>query len=82
VNEPASQQAQQPETIVCDHSSWLKTATYDPKSLKLWISFQNGETKTFYPIYPQTFLDFKLSPSKGKFYAQAIKSQGAPQGIV
>ncbi len=61
------------EKIGFEHSKWLEYADYDPIGLRLEVGFKSGKIVTHWPIYPQTWIDFKLAPSKGRYYAQAIK---------
>lgn len=62
------------EMVIFDHSSWIRYADYEAKELTLQIGFRDGRVVEHTPVYPQTFLDFKLAPSKGRFYLQAIKA--------
>lgn len=48
-------------------------AEYDPKELRLEVGFKNGKIMEHWPVYPQTWIDFKLAPSKGSYYNRAIK---------
>ena len=61
------------ERIVTEHSKYLMYADYDPVSLRLEIGMKNGRIVQHWPVYPQTWLDFKLAPSKGSFYHFAIR---------
>lgn len=72
-------QAQQPqhERVVFEHSKWLMYGDYDPVALRLEIGFRSGKIVQHWPVYPQTWLDMKLSPSKGSFYHFAIR-KGTP----
>lgn len=76
---PAGQATQASrERIVTEHSKWLMYADYDPVSLRLEIGFRNGRIVQHWPIYPQTWTDFKAAPSKGSFYSFAIKKVTPP----
>lgn len=66
------------EKIGIEHSKWLAYADYDPVAYRLEIGFKNGRVVQHWPIYPQTWMDFKLAPSKGRFYMQAIKKTTQP----
>ena len=69
------------EKIVLEHSSWLAYADYDPVEFRLEVGFKNGKVVEHWPVYPQTFLDFKLAPSKGSYYVKAIKKTAEPAEI-
>jgi hypothetical protein len=66
------------EKIVTEHSKWLMYADYDPVSLRFEVGFKNGRIVQHWPVYPQTWLDFKVAPSKGSFYTFAIKKVTPP----
>lgn len=66
------------ERIVTEHSKWLMYADYDPVSLRLEVGFKDGKIVQHWPVYPQTWLDFKVAPSKGSFYTFAIKKVTPP----
>jgi hypothetical protein len=53
-------------------------ADYDPASLRLEVGFKSGKIVQHWPVYPQTWIDFKLAPSKGSYYNAAIKKLVAP----
>lgn len=79
MNTPAGQgQQKEPEKIGFEHSRWLEYADYDPKELRLEIGFKNGRIVEHWPVYPQTWIDFKLAPSKGRYYNEAIKKATEP----
>ncbi len=60
------------ESFPCD-SSYLQYAKYDSTNLRLEIGFKYGGIVQHWPTYPQTWIDFKVAPSKGKFYHASIK---------
>jgi hypothetical protein len=68
----------QREKIATEHSKWLMYADYDPVALRLEVGFKSGKIVQHWPVYPQTWIDFKLAPSKGSFYNAAIKKLVAP----
>lgn len=61
------------ETEIFTDSSYVSGYQYDPSALVLTVNFRYGGVRQFRPVYPQTALDFKLSPSKGKFFHEAIR---------
>jgi hypothetical protein len=63
----------QTETVPVN-SSWISYLKYDQTNLRLEIGFRDGRIVQHWPVYLQSFLDFKLSPSKGRYYSQAIRS--------
>lgn len=62
----------QREKIAFDNSSWLQYADYDPAESRLEVGFKSGKVVTHWPVYPQTWIDWKAAPSKGSFYNAAI----------
>lgn len=82
MNRPAAHQpSKQPERIVCDQSSWLSYGLYDPVGKRLEIGFKDGRVKVYSPINPQTWLDFKVAPSKGQYYLGAIRKTTESEDI-
>ncbi len=71
----------QREKIGFEHSKWLMYADYDPVELRLEVGFKDGKVVEHWPIYPQTWIDFKLAPSKGSFYAAAIRKTNPGEDI-
>ncbi len=78
---PGHAPATEREKIGFEHSKWLMYAEYDPKAFRLEVGFKNGSIVEHWPVYPQTWLDFKLAPSKGRFYAAAIKKTSPGEQI-
>jgi len=68
----------QKDRAVFEHSTWLVYGDYDPASLRLEIGFRDGKVVEHWPVYPQTWQDLKLAPSKGSFYNFAIKKVTPP----
>jgi hypothetical protein len=66
------------ETIPTPESSYLAYLRYDPKGLRLEVGFKYGGIVQHWPVYPQTWLDMKVHPSKGKFYHAVIKLTSQP----
>lgn len=66
------------ERVVFEHSKWLVYGQYDPVSLRLEVGFRSGSIVQHWPVYPQTWMDMKLAPSKGSFYHFAIKKVTPP----
>jgi len=71
---PAPAQAPTIETDIFTDSSYVSGIQYDPSGLVLTVNFRYGGVRQFRPVYPQTVMDFRLSPSKGSFFHQAIRS--------
>lgn len=60
------------DKLVCDKSSFLMYAEYDPKEMSLEVGYRNGKVVQHSPVYKQTWEDFKVAPSKGRFYNATI----------
>lgn len=71
----------QREKIGFDHSSWLMYADYDPVALRLEVGFKSGKIVEHWPVYPQTWTDWKAAPSKGSYYNAAISKLMPPSDI-
>lgn len=70
---PVATASNKVETEPFGNSSYLSSGQYDPVNLTLTINFQYGGVRQYRPVYPQTWMDLKLSPSKGKFFHEAIR---------
>lgn len=71
-----SNASDQTETVPVK-SSWIEYLKYDKTNLRLEIGFKDGKVLQHWPVYPQSFLDFKLSPSPGRYYHQSgLKGSG------
>lgn len=58
-------------------SSFIQNIKYDPTNLQLTVTMKNGGEYVHFHVYPQIVDSFITSPSKGKFYSQAIKGKYA-----
>jgi hypothetical protein len=77
----AATKSDQPETLPTPHSSYVSYFRYDPKTLRLEVGLKHGSVVEHSPVYPQTWLDLKIAPSKGRFYIQTIKRMIAAMPI-
>lgn len=63
-------------------SSYIQYAEYDPKSLKVTITFQNGSQRSHAFVYPQVWQQFKDAQSKGRAYNQLFKGKSPSTLII
>lgn len=63
-------------------SSFLQNIKYDPVTYQMTVTMKNGAQYVHFYVYPQTFQQLMESPSKGKFYAQAIKGKNPASKVV
>jgi KTSC domain len=69
------------EELIGD-SSWIAKIKYDPAQLQLTVTTKRGDEYVHFMVYPMTVDQLLQSPSKGKFYAQAIKGKGLSTKVV
>ena len=63
-------------------SSFIQYAEYDPKSLKMTVTFQNGSQRSHAFVYPQVWQQFKDAQSKGRAYNQLFKGKSPSTLII
>jgi len=63
-------------------SSYIQYAEYDPKSLKMTVTFQNGSQRSHSFVYPQAWQQFKDAQSKGRAYNQLFKGKSPSTLII
>lgn len=84
VNQPASATAAPAQVIEqpIGDSSWIAKIKYDPAQLQLTVTTKRGDEYVHFMVYPMTVDQFLQAPSKGTFYAQAIKGKGLSTRII
>lgn len=65
------------ETFVFRNSSNLSEASYDPDVENLDITFQSGDTYTYFNVPAQTYRSLTLAGSPGEFFYRHIRSRFA-----
>jgi hypothetical protein len=63
-------------------STYIQYAEYDPKSLKMTVTFQNGSQRSHAFVYPQVWQQFKDAQSKGRAYNQLFKGKSPSTLII
>lgn len=56
-------------------SSNLISIGYDEKTKKLEVEFKGGTIYQYDGVEPESWEEFKVSPSKGQFFHQTIKNR-------
>lgn len=62
-------------------SSFLARASYDSASQKLTLSFHSGQEMAYWPVDEDTWEEFRLAPSQGRYYLQNIKGKSQSMAI-
>jgi len=63
------------EKLPLPESRFLAQAEYNPKTYQMSIWFKSGSMHTFMFVMPQVWDLFKQAPSKGEYFAKAIKGR-------
>jgi hypothetical protein len=66
-----------PETIEFPRSSNLASATYDPDVENLVITFQSGESYTYFNVPASVYRGLTLAGSAGTYFHRSIRSRYA-----
>lgn len=59
-------------------SSTIKSAGYDPTTLRLEVEFQSGSLYEYSKVPERVFQDLMKAASAGKYFAQYIKKANYP----
>lgn len=63
-------------------SSFIAKIKYDPAQLALTVETKSGNEYVHFMVYPATYEQFMLAPSKGRFYNQVIRGKGLSTKII